>query len=195
MTANHSYKEKVWLITLWSIWLLENIGFIFCCFFRLKRNTERDETFRAKLNFLYFIWFGLHFCSYTLLFYFIYSLRSSMSYGQWAQRAIAEAKQRWSVIGWVTQIWLFWAPPCFRRHAKPLVPAAFAVVSTYQSALGRVPVFLWVIHKEGLCTSNGDINRLKLCHHTLIKIGQKCCNKLVNKELVKKYVKILRATK
>jgi hypothetical protein len=28
------------------------------------------------------------------------------------------------------------APPCFGRHAKPLVPAAFAVVSTHQSALG-----------------------------------------------------------
>jgi hypothetical protein len=28
------------------------------------------------------------------------------------------------------------APPCFGRHVKPLVPAAFAVVSTQQSALG-----------------------------------------------------------
>jgi hypothetical protein len=28
------------------------------------------------------------------------------------------------------------APPCFGRHVKPSVPAAFAVVSTHQSALG-----------------------------------------------------------
>jgi hypothetical protein len=28
------------------------------------------------------------------------------------------------------------APPCFGRHVKPLVPAAFAVVSTHQSTLG-----------------------------------------------------------
>jgi hypothetical protein len=28
------------------------------------------------------------------------------------------------------------APPCFGRHVKQLVPAAFAVVSTHQSALG-----------------------------------------------------------
>jgi hypothetical protein len=54
------------------------------------------------------------------------------------------------------------APPCFGMHVKPLVPAAFAVVSTHQSALGPRgglwPV-LWVIHKKGLCPSSGDINR------------------------------------
>jgi hypothetical protein len=27
-------------------------------------------------------------------------------------------------------------PPCFRRHVRTLVPAAFAVVSTHQPALG-----------------------------------------------------------
>jgi hypothetical protein len=52
------------------------------------------------------------------------------------RRAIAEAKQRWSVIGWVTENLLSRAPPCFGRHVKPLVPAAFAVVSTHQPALG-----------------------------------------------------------
>jgi hypothetical protein len=30
----------------------------------------------------------------------------------------------------------FRAIPCFGRHVKPLVPAAFAVVSTHQPALG-----------------------------------------------------------
>jgi hypothetical protein len=54
------------------------------------------------------------------------------------------------------------APPCFGRHVKP-VPAVFAVVSTYHSALspcgGLRPVLL---HKEGLCPSIGDINRLMM---------------------------------
>jgi hypothetical protein len=47
-----------------------------------------------------------------------------------ARRAIAETKQRsqWSVIGWVTKIY-----SCFGRDIKPLVPVAFAVVSTHSS--------------------------------------------------------------
>jgi hypothetical protein len=53
--------------------------------------------------------------------------------------------------------------PCFGRHVKPLVPAAFAVVSTHQPVLGLVvgygPFSLCVIHKEGLCPNSGDINR------------------------------------
>jgi hypothetical protein len=48
------------------------------------------------------------------------------------RRAVAEVKQRWSIIGWVTKGLL----SCFGRHVKPLVPAAFAVVSTDQPALG-----------------------------------------------------------
>jgi hypothetical protein len=51
-------------------------------------------------------------------------------------RVIAEVKQNWSVIGWVTKILLSRAPLCFVRHVKLLVPTAFAVVSTHQSALG-----------------------------------------------------------
>jgi hypothetical protein len=52
------------------------------------------------------------------------------------RRAIAEVKLRWLVIGWVTKNLLFRAPPCFGKHVKPLVPPAFAVVSTHQRALG-----------------------------------------------------------
>jgi hypothetical protein len=52
------------------------------------------------------------------------------------RRAIAEVMQHWSVIGYVTKNLLSRAPPCFGRHVKPFVPAAFAVVSTHQSALG-----------------------------------------------------------
>jgi hypothetical protein len=58
-------------------------------------------------------------------------------------------------------------PPCFGRHVKPLFPAAFAVVSTHQFArhyglhhYGPFP--LCVIHKEGLCSSSEDINRLMM---------------------------------
>jgi hypothetical protein len=37
---------------------------------------------------------------------------------------------------WVTKNLLSQATPCFTRHVKPLVRAAFTVLSTYQSALG-----------------------------------------------------------
>jgi hypothetical protein len=52
-----------------------------------------------------------------------------------APRAIAEVKQRWSVIGWLIKNLLSRAPPCFRTHVKLLVPAAFGVVSTRQFTL------------------------------------------------------------
>jgi hypothetical protein len=52
------------------------------------------------------------------------------------------------------------------NHVKLLVSAAFAVVSTHQKYAGPVlsygPFSLSVIHKEGLCPSSGDINRLML---------------------------------
>jgi hypothetical protein len=48
------------------------------------------------------------------------------------QRVIAGVKQRWSVIGWVTKNVLSLA---LTLALKPLVPAAFAVVSTHQPAL------------------------------------------------------------
>jgi hypothetical protein len=52
------------------------------------------------------------------------------------RRAIAEVKQRWSVIVWVTKNLLSRAPPCFGRHVNLLVPVAFALVGTHQLALG-----------------------------------------------------------
>jgi hypothetical protein len=51
------------------------------------------------------------------------------------RRAIAEIKQRWSVIGCVTKNALSRVLPFCGMHIKPLVPAAFAVVSTHQSTL------------------------------------------------------------
>jgi hypothetical protein len=56
-------------------------------------------------------------------------------------------KQRWSVIEWVAK------NPCFGRYVKPLVPAAFAVVSTHQPVLGPrggYSPFL-VGHRPSLC--------------------------------------------
>jgi hypothetical protein len=63
------------------------------------------------------------------------------------RRAIAEIKQSWSVIRWVTKNVLSRTPPCFGRHVKPLVPAAFAVVSTHQPALGPCGGLWPVLHK------------------------------------------------
>jgi hypothetical protein len=104
----------------------------------------------------------------------IYLLRSSIARGQCARYTIAKAKQHWSVIGWVTKNWLSRAPSCFIRHVKPLVSDVFAVVSTHPSALGPrgglyILLFIiastfsfWVNHKEGLCPSSRDINRLMM---------------------------------
>jgi hypothetical protein len=50
--------------------------------------------------------------------------------------AIAKVMQRWSDIGWVTNNLLSRAPQCFRKYVMPLVPIAFAVVSTHQLVLG-----------------------------------------------------------
>jgi hypothetical protein len=58
-----------------------------------------------------------------------------------------EAKQRWSVIGWVTKNLLSRAPPYFRRHVKLLHLAR---------VVGYEPFSLWVIREEGQCPSSGD---------------------------------------
>jgi hypothetical protein len=76
---------------------------------------------------------------------------------------------RWNIISSFSNSIVFWgsyilSAPCFERHVKPLAPAAFAVVSTHQSArvLGYDPFCLSVIHKEGLCPSRRDNNRLMM---------------------------------
>jgi hypothetical protein len=87
-------------------------------------------------------------------------------------RAIAEVKQSWSVIGWATINLMYPAPPCFGRHVKLLLPAAFAVVSTNQHALdprgGLWPdlIMIHIIHEESLCPSSGDTNRLMMMIYT-----------------------------
>jgi hypothetical protein len=66
-----------------------------------------------------------------------------------------------------------------RMHFKPLFLAAFAVISTHQSALdprGGLygPFSLYVMYKEGLCPSSGGMNRLiMMIEHNIGKyIGQ-----------------------
>jgi hypothetical protein len=41
-----------------------------------------------------------------------------------------------SNVGQMDDQKIYYLAPCFGRHVKPLVPGAFAVVSTHQSALG-----------------------------------------------------------
>jgi hypothetical protein len=57
------------------------------------------------------------------------------------RRAIAEVKQRWSVIERVTKNLLSRAPPCFGRHD----PDAFAVISTYQPAPINTTCFIDIV--------------------------------------------------
>jgi hypothetical protein len=52
----------------------------------------------------------------------------------------------------------------FGKHVRPLVPAV-VVVSTnlhWGHVVGYGPFSLCVVHKEGLCPSSGDINRLMI---------------------------------
>jgi hypothetical protein len=88
-----------------------------------------------------------------------WSVRSACDRGSYAPVSMASLRMG-------DQNLLSRVPLCFGRHVKPLVPAAFAVVSIHQSALGPRgglwPVLLVEIHKEGLCPSSGDINRLMM---------------------------------
>jgi hypothetical protein len=71
-------------------------------------------------------------------------------------RAIVEAKQRWSVIGWVTKHLLSRVTPCIGKHEKSLVLAAFAVVSTHQHALGAIGGLWPVLLMCNLCKAIND---------------------------------------
>jgi hypothetical protein len=66
------------------------------------------------------------------------------------------------IISTELEIIYFW----FRRHVKLLVPVIFQIVITHQFSLTRVVGYgtfsLWVIHKEGLCPSSGDIAKLMI---------------------------------
>jgi hypothetical protein len=79
---------------------------------------------------------------------------------------LAISALRRAMLSWAVIDRKFRAPPYFRRHVKPLAPAVFAIVSTPKPNWARVvgygPCFLCVIHKEGMCPSSRDINRLMM---------------------------------
>jgi hypothetical protein len=80
-----------------------------------------------------------------------------------ALRRAIEVKQRWSVIGWVTKNLLSRASEgtlsCWPQlHLLSLTPTN----PHWARVVGYGPFSLCVIHKEGLCPSSGDINRLMM---------------------------------
>jgi hypothetical protein len=82
-----------------------------------------------------------------------------------ATSAIAQVKQRWSVIGWVTKNLLSRTPSCFGRHIKPLSCLAHDCSHTnphWARVVGYGLFSLCVIHKEGLCPRSGDINSIMM---------------------------------
>jgi hypothetical protein len=86
------------------------------------------------------------------------------------RRAIAEVKQHWSGIGWVTKNLLSRAPPCSedmlscysRLHLQSLA----STNSHWACVVGYGPFSLWVINKEGPCHTSGDIIRLMMMYQT-----------------------------
>jgi hypothetical protein len=77
-------------------------------------------------------------------------------------RTIAEAKQHWSVIGWVTKNILSRAPTaseCTFGQSRLYLQSS-APVNPHWVRGGLWPVLLMC--KEGLCPSSGDINRLMM---------------------------------
>jgi hypothetical protein len=85
-----------------------------------------------------------------------------------------EAKQWWLVFAWVTKKLLSRAPPCFGSHVKPLVPAAFAIISTHQFALGP----------RGELWSVLDINKLMMMKE------EECRLHLLFEDLLLDYLKL-----
>jgi hypothetical protein len=81
------------------------------------------------------------------------------------RRTIAKAKQHLSV-GWVTNIYFDLLRASegtlsqSRLHLQSLAPT-----NPHWVRGGLWPSSLWVIHKEGLCPSSGDINRLMMINH------------------------------
>jgi hypothetical protein len=82
------------------------------------------------------------------------------------RRAIAEVKQRWSVIGRVTKNVLSRAPPCFGRTLNRWPRLNLQSLALINPHWARIvcygPFSLCVIHKEGLCPSSWLINRLTM---------------------------------
>jgi hypothetical protein len=94
--------------------------------------------------------------NWLLTFKVVYE-RSSMA------RVIAEVKQLWFVIGWVTKnLELLRASEgtlsCWSRHLQSLAPTN----PHWARVVGCGPLSLCAIHKEDLCLGSGDIHRLMM---------------------------------
>jgi hypothetical protein len=82
------------------------------------------------------------------------------------RRVIAETQQhsQWSVIGWVTKNYyleLLRASESTLSRWSRLHLQSFAPINPHWArVVGYDPFSLCVIHKESLCISSGDINRL-----------------------------------
>jgi hypothetical protein len=80
------------------------------------------------------------------------------------RRAIAEVKQRWSVIGWVTKNSLELLRASERSLSRwSRLHSLLAPTNLHWArVVGYGPFSLCVIHMEGLYLSSGDINRLMM---------------------------------
>jgi hypothetical protein len=77
--------------------------------------------------------------------------------------AIAEVKQRWSVIGWVTKVLLSRALPLFGMLVKSLVPHLQSLAPTNPH---------WPRVVAPRCgPSSGDINRLMMMMTMMMKLS------------------------
>jgi hypothetical protein len=77
------------------------------------------------------------------------------------RRAIAEVKQRWSVIGKIYYLELLRALEGTYSHWSRLHLQFLAPTNPHWGrVVGYGPFSLCVIHKEGLCPSSGGINML-----------------------------------
>jgi hypothetical protein len=77
-----------------------------------------------------------------------------------------EAKQRWSVIGWVKKKYylefLRASKGTLSRWSQLYLQSLAPTNPHWARVVGYGPFSLCVIHKEGLCPSRGDTNRLMM---------------------------------
>jgi hypothetical protein len=91
-------------------------------------------------------------------------MRSSTVPRQYARNTIAEAKQHWPVIGWVTKTYYLElvraSEGTLSRWSRLYLQSLAPTNPHWARVMASGPFSLWVIHKEDLCYSSGDINRL-----------------------------------
>jgi hypothetical protein len=80
--------------------------------------------------------------------------------------AIAEVKQHWSVIGWVTKNFISRVSRAsegtLSRWSRLYLQSLATTNPHWTRVVGYGLFSSWVFHKEGLCLSSADINRLMM---------------------------------